>query len=270
MPPTNKKDEYSDFNPTRPNPGADGRPGALWFAGYGKGRENTRSLVPGWYGGIGPRIGLAYTPDNKTTFRTAFGRSFSRVTAVQGSGHFAGFIGQYQFNNTSQGVQPTFKLDAGLPPYKLPPSIDPAFSNGNTVDWWQGQEATRAPENLFWTFNIQRQIGQNMVLEVGYNASVGTHLQTGILNINQMPTADVQGHGVEVRRDAGAIAAAGERHFGGGDRGRISARRTRPSPKTSAVRRWRSRCGHIRCTPTSTRACRTATRAATPRITRSC
>lgn len=188
LPPTNLNDEYSDFNPDRPNPGADGRPGALWFAGFGPGRENTRSLVPGWYGGIGPRIGLAYTLDPKTTIRTGFGRSFARVTAVQGSGHFAGFIGQYVFENASQGVQPTFKLDQGLPPYQLPPSIDPAFSNGNTVDYWQGQEATRAPENLFWTLTMQRQVSESLVLEIGYNASVGTHLQTGLLNINQVPT----------------------------------------------------------------------------------
>lgn len=192
MPPTNKKDEYSDLHLTRPNPRADGRPGALWFAGFGPGRENTRSLVPGWYGGIGPRIGLAYTPDNKTTFRTAFGRSFSRVTAVQGSGHFAGFIGQYVFNNPSQGLTPTFKLDQGLPAYQLPPSIDPGFSNGNDVDYWQGQEATRAPENLFWTFNIQRQMAQNTVLEVAYNATIGTHLQSALLVLNQVPTAVYQ------------------------------------------------------------------------------
>ncbi len=189
QPPTNKKDEYSDFNPTRPNAAAGGIPGALWFAGFGQGRENTRSLVPGWYGGIGPRIGLAYTPNEKTTFRTAFGRSFSRITAVQGSGHFAGFIGQYQFNNGSQGVQPTFLLDQGPPAYQLPPSINPGFSNGNTVDYWQGQEATRAPESFFWTFNMQRQLGKNMTLEVGYNANVGTHLQSGNLNLNQVPTA---------------------------------------------------------------------------------
>jgi hypothetical protein len=187
--PRSAKDEYSDFNPERPNPGADGRPGALWFAGFGPGRENRRSLVPNWWGGIGPRIGLTYAPDSKTTFRTAFGRSFSRVTAVQGSGHFAGFIGQYVFNNTSQGVQPTFLLDQGLPAYDLPPSINPAFSNGNTVDYWQGQEATRAPENLYWTFTIQRQLTSNTVAELGYNALVGTHLQTGLLNLNQMPTA---------------------------------------------------------------------------------
>ncbi|MGH9630914.1 MAG: TonB-dependent receptor, partial [Bryobacteraceae bacterium] len=189
QPPTNENDEYSDFNPTRPNPGADGYPGALWFAGFGPGRENTRSLVPGWYAGFGPRISLAYSPDEKTTIRTGFGRSFSRVTAVQGSGHFAGFIGQYVFNNASQGVQPTFKFDEGLPAYQLPPSIDPAFSNGNDVDYWQGQEATRAPENLFWTFTIQRQLAENTVLEAGYNGNAGVHLQSGLLQLNQVPTA---------------------------------------------------------------------------------
>jgi hypothetical protein len=189
MPPTNKRDEYSDFNPTRPNPAANNFPGALWFAGFGPGRENTRSLVPGWYGGIGPRIGLAYSPDQKTTIRTAFGRSFSRVTAVQGSGHFAGFIGQWAFQNTSQGVQPTFLLDQGLPPYTLPPSIDPSFQNGQDVDFWNGQDATRAPEALFWTWTMQRQIATNTVLEIGYNANIGTHLQSGILRMNQMDTA---------------------------------------------------------------------------------
>ena len=189
QPPTNLKDEYSDFNPTKPNPVADGRLGALWFAGFGTGRENTRSLVPGWYGGIGPRIGLAYAFNSKTTIRAGYGRSFSRITAVQGSGHFSGFIGQYQFDNANQGLTPTFKLDAGLPAYKLPPSIDPSFSNGNTVDYWNGQDATRAPEANSWTFNLQRQLTNNIVLEAGYNASAGAHLQSGLLNLNQVPTA---------------------------------------------------------------------------------
>ena len=188
MPPTNAKDEYSDFNPTRSNPAAGNIPGALWFAGNGAGREGKRSLVPGWYGGWGPRIGLAYTLNDKTTIRAGFGRSFSRVTAVQGSGHFAGFIGQYQFNNGSQGVSPTFLLDQGLPAYTLPPSINPSFSNGNTIDYWNGQDATRAPESLSWTLTVQRQLSPNMTMEIGYNASAGVHLQTGLQNLNQVPT----------------------------------------------------------------------------------
>lgn len=189
MPPVSGSDEYSDFTPDRPNPAANGRLGALRFAGFGDGRENTRALVPGWYGGFGPRLGMSYSLNDKTVIRAGAGRSFSRVTAVQGSGHFAGFIGQYQFTNTTNGVQPTFKLDEGLPAYKLPPQLDPSFSNGNTIDWWQGQEAVRAPENLFWTFSMQRQLSSNTVIEAIYNANVGTHLQTGLINVNQTPTA---------------------------------------------------------------------------------
>lgn len=188
LPPISGSDEYSDLDPTRPNPGANGYPGALMFAGFGPGRENKRSLVPGWYGGWGPRIGLAYSPDNKSTIRAAFGRSFSRVTAVQGSGHFAGFIGQYSFSSQDNGITPAFNWDNGIPAYTLPPSIDPAFSNGIGIDWWQGQEAVRAPENLYWTFSTQREVAANTVLGLAYNANVGTHLQTGLLNYNQVPT----------------------------------------------------------------------------------
>lgn len=189
LPPRSKNDQYSDFNPTRPNPAAGNIPGALWFAGFGEGRENTRSLVPGWYSGWGPRIGLAWAPDGKTTIRAGYGRSFSKVTAVQGSGHFAGFIGQYTFQSLDQGVTPPYRLDAGLPAYPLPPQINPSFSNGNNVEYWQGQEATRAPEQNSWTFSIQREVARNTVVEAMYNGVIGSHLQTGVLNINQVPTA---------------------------------------------------------------------------------
>lgn len=187
-PPFEARDQFSDFDPTRPNPAVNGYPGALRFAGFGPGRENTRRLVPGWYGGWGPRLSFAYSPDAKTTIRSGFGRSFGRVTVVQGSGHYAGFIGQYAFVSPDQGISPAFNVDAGLPSYPLPPQIDPAFANNQNVDWWQGQEATRAPENLFWTWSVQRQISNTTVIEAAYNGSVGTHLQTGLLRYNQVPT----------------------------------------------------------------------------------
>ena len=59
----------------------------------------------------------------------------------------------------------------------------------SVVDSFDRQDATRAPEALSWTFNIQRQLASKTVLQFGYNATVGTHLQSGILNYNQVPTA---------------------------------------------------------------------------------
>jgi Carboxypeptidase regulatory-like domain/TonB dependent receptor-like, beta-barrel len=190
LPPVSMNDDqYSDFTPDRPNPKVNNYPGALRFAGFGPGRENVRSLVPGWYGGVGPRLGIAFAPTEKTALRAAFGRSFSKVTVVSGSGHFAGFIGQYVFETTNQGVTSLYNWDNGLPSYPLPPLIDPSFSNNNNIDHWQPQDAARGPETYYYTFSIQHQLTRSTVLEVAYNSTVGTHLQTGLVNLNQVPTA---------------------------------------------------------------------------------
>ncbi len=190
LPPVSMNDDqYSDFTPDRPNPKVNNYPGALRFAGFGPGRENVRSLVPGWYGGVGPRIGIAFAPTDKMTLRAAFGRSFSKVTVVSGSGHFAGFIGQYVFDSTNQGITKLYNWDEGLPPYPLPPLIDPSFSNNNNVDHWQPSDAARAPETYYWTFSVQRQLTSSTLIEVAYNATVGAHLQAGLVNLNQVPTA---------------------------------------------------------------------------------
>lgn len=188
QPPVESNNQYTDFTPDKPNPAVNNYPGALRFAGYGPGRENTRSLVPGWYGAWGPRIAFAYTPNEKTTFRVGFARSFSKVSVVSGSNHYEGFIGQYAFTSPDQGITPAFNWDVGLPPYPLPPQIDPAFQNNQNVDFWNYKDATRAPEDFNWTFSIQHQLSTNTLVEVAYNAVVGVHLQAGLLDMNQVPT----------------------------------------------------------------------------------
>jgi hypothetical protein len=188
-PPVEDNDHYSDFTPTKPNPAVNNFPGALRFAGSGAGQTGTRSLVPGWYGAWGPRLSVAYSLDNKTTIRAGAGRSFSKVSVVSGSDHYMGFIGQYAFSSPNQGITPAFNLDTGLPPYPLPPQINPAFQNNQNVDFWNYKDATRAPESFSWTLSVQRQISANTVIEADYNAVVGTHLQAGLLNMNQVPTA---------------------------------------------------------------------------------
>ena len=189
QPPVEDNNQYTDFTPTKPNPAVNNYPGALRFAGSGPGREGTRSLVPGWYGAWGPRFSLAYSLDSKTTIRAGAARSFSKVSVVSGSDHYEGFIGQYAFSSPNQGITPAFNWDTGLPPYPLPPQINPSFQNNQNVDFWNYKDATRAPESLNWTLSIQRQISANTVIEADYNAVVGTHLQAGLLNMNQVPTA---------------------------------------------------------------------------------
>ena len=192
-PPVSMGDQYSDFAPDVPNPAVNNYPGALRFAGNGAGRTGTRSLIPSWWGAIGPRLGAAYSLDSKTTIRAGAGRTFSRVTVVSGTTHYSGFIGQYNFASTNQGITPAFNWDQGLPSYPLPPQINPAFQNNQNVDWWQGQEASRAPEIDYWTLSVQRQLSGKMILEATYNGTSGSHLQSGLVNINQTPMSVVNG-----------------------------------------------------------------------------
>ena len=186
-PPVAGGDQYSEFDPTKPNPGANGYPGALIFAGEGEGREGKRSLIDGYYGSWAPRLSGAYALNDKTTIRGGVGRSFGRVTVISGTSHFAGFIGQYPFSNTDSGVTATFMLDQGLPAYPLPPQINPAFSNNSDIDYWNGDAAMRPATYDTWTISMQREVRRGMTVEVDYNGSKGSNLQANLLNLNQVP-----------------------------------------------------------------------------------
>ena len=152
LPPVDLNDQFSDFTPDRPNPKVNNYPGALRFAGFGPGTRKHPQ----------PRTGLLRIlwsanrhrlfSHDKMVFRSAFGRSYSKVTVVSGSGHFAGFIGQYEFDSGDNGVSSLYNWDNGLPSYPLPPQIDPSFSNNNTVDHWQLADAARASGVLLLDF----------------------------------------------------------------------------------------------------------------------
>jgi hypothetical protein len=190
-PPVAGGDQYSEFDPTKPNPAVNGYPGALIFAGEGPGREGKRSLIDGYYGAWAPRLSGAFALNEKTTIRGGVGRSFGRVTVISGTSHFAGFIGQYEFTNGDNGVTPTFLLDQGIPAYPLPPQINPAFSNNLGIDYWNGDAAMRPATYDTWTISAQREVRRGMTLEVDYNGSKGSNLQANLLNLNQVPLSAV-------------------------------------------------------------------------------
>jgi hypothetical protein len=197
LPPVEQNDKWSDFDPEKPNPRAGGLPGALRFAGFGPGREDSRTITPGWYGGIGPRFGLAYALGSKTVLRASAGRSFGVAKTVTGSTHFEGAVLIFRPSSLDNGVTPAFLIDEGLPPYVRPPVIDPSFSNGNNTAYWDG-EAVRLPETYQWTLSFQRQLSSTMVLETGYNATVGSHLVAGLKRMNQLPFSVYERYGRNV------------------------------------------------------------------------
>ncbi len=211
LPPLEQKDKWSDFTPDRPNPRADNIPGALRFAGFGPGRENSRTLVDGWWGGWGPRLGLAYSLNDRTVIRAAGARTFGIVKTTTGSTHFDGAVLIYRPESLDNGITPAFKMDDGLPPYQKPPVIDPSFANGQSPAYWDN-DAVRMPQNYQWTFSIQRQLGSSFVAEAAYNATMGSNLVAGLKNINQLPFSVLEKYGrtlLSSSIDSPAAVAAG-------------------------------------------------------------
>ena len=212
LPPTGLEDRWSDFSPTRPNPAAGNIPGALIFAGSGTGREGTRTLADSYFNAWGPRVGFAYSMTSKMVIRGSYALSYGAITTTTGSTHQRGFTLTYAPSNGSNGVQPTFIVNQGFPAWKAPPFIDPSFSNADSMPWWQGREATRPPENHNINLSIQRQLSPSLVLEGSYNSVLGTHLQAGLEQYNQISPSYVDKYGVALLNsqiDSPAAIAAG-------------------------------------------------------------
>ena len=218
LPPLERDDKWSDFDPGLPNPLAGGRLGALKFAGFEAGEVGKRTLVPGWFGGIGPRVSMAYSPNDKTVIRAGVGRSFGVVRTISGSTHFFGAIQIYNTGDSPDTINRVFKLDDGfivngVNTVPQPPSTDPGFNVNSNVAWWQGKEVSRLPENWNWTLSVQRQLPKNFLFEASYNATIGVHLAAGLLNINQLDSKYLSDPKIQpilgARIDSAAAAAAG-------------------------------------------------------------
>lgn len=181
-------DGFSNFDPNVPNPGADGRLGAMIFAGNGPGRTGKRSMFSGWPWAFSPRLGLAYALEPRTVLRASFTRYFGGIKNTGTSSHFQGFVNQKTFSSTDQNITPVFNWDQGLPSLPKPPFVDPTLLNDDVPPFWQSFDAGRPPEYLAWNLNMQRQLPGSLVLELGYNATQGHHLTTSLVNINQVNT----------------------------------------------------------------------------------
>jgi hypothetical protein len=243
MPSTGLGDRWSDFSPTTPNPAANNIPGAVIFAGSGPGRVGSRTLADSYFKAFGPRLGFAYTINDKTVIRGGAGISYGAIASVTGSTHNMGFTLTQSFSNSNNGISPTFTLAQGLPPWTAPPFVNPSVSNGANVAWYQGREGTRPPEDLSINLSIQRQLSSSMVLEGSYNGVMGSHLQTGLLQYNQLDPAYLAKYGTALLTSsvtsAGAIAAGISSPFPAftslwGSRGTV-AQALRPFPQYANI-----------------------------------
>lgn len=77
-------DNKSAFDPTIPNPGAGGLLGGIAFLGDGPGRNGQKSFADPALGNFGPRVGFAYSLNDKTVVRGGYGLYYGLGNANAG------------------------------------------------------------------------------------------------------------------------------------------------------------------------------------------
>jgi hypothetical protein len=165
---------FSTFDPTAPNPGAGNRPGAIVFATP---QHNTFDYPPA--DAIGPRFGFAYSLANRTVLRGGYGIYYSGVPFTDGGTPITGYFTNPTAPNLTNGLYPAFSLDSGFPRDKIiyPPLIDPTVANGTSPIGYNGN-ANVLPRYQNWSFTVQRQLSNTMLLDVSYTGNHGTRLPT--------------------------------------------------------------------------------------------
>lgn len=136
--------------------------------GYG------RALKRSNYKDFAPRIGLAYQANSKTVIRAGYG-IFYNSTFVQELQDLRKF---WPFT-----VQQVFTANTGLRPDLAITDSGPSFSNTAAIGGWPQNPENRTPYSQQWNLFVQRQLMDDVSLEVGY-VGAGNKRQIGYTAIN--------------------------------------------------------------------------------------
>jgi hypothetical protein len=192
-----KKNNLSFIDPNGPNPDAVTSSGTqlagrLAFAGSKFGAASFGARYPEipFKKGFAPRVGFAYSVNEKTVVRAGYGLYFGQAFYPGWGGGLAqdGFNKNLTLNESSSGnfKTPAIYLVSGISPSQVGPTqnISAGFDNGQTPSLYRPYDGNRRPYSSQWSLTVERQLPSNTVLDLAYVGTKGTHLPSALGPIN--------------------------------------------------------------------------------------
>ena len=175
LPATEASNRFSAVDPKLPNPGAGNILGAYTYFGSGPGRNGRTRPQDTYHKAFGPRLGFAYSINDKTVVRGGYGIFYEALK----EGSFADQDGLGFFNRQTVDVTnggPT-QIDNGVThlfPISGPFTPDGQNKQNNVI--LVPASSGRPADIQTWNLDIQRQVMSNLMVSVAYVGSKGTHL----------------------------------------------------------------------------------------------
>jgi len=176
----------STMDPTLPNPGAGGIPGAFQFYGngtnaLGQPRAGSNRIGTIDYRGVQPRIGFAYSPEwaRETVLRGGFAVSRpigndNSESDISGAQYTSGFSNLAMLDQPEDYVgSPAYYWDNTYPSTGLAGiSLNPGTEVGDGNPPMINPASGIPPVQFYWTAQIEHKLSSSIVATVGY---VGMH-----------------------------------------------------------------------------------------------
>jgi len=198
-------DRFSAVDPTLPNPGAGNILGAYTYFGSGAGRNGRKRPQDIYSKAFGPRVGFAYSINDKTVLRSGYGIFYEPLK----EGSFADQDGLGFFNR--QTISPTnggpIQIDKGV--NRIFPDfgpLTPEAQNGSNGVILVPRNSGRPADIQSWNVDVQRQVTANLIVSVAYVGSKGTHLPALNIIPNQVNPSFLS-LGSDLTADSGCLAA---------------------------------------------------------------
>jgi hypothetical protein len=193
-----KFDNLSFFDPNGANPGAvtlggQQLKGRLAFAGNKWGAASYGAEFPEtpFKSGFAPRVGFAYTLDEKTVIRAGYGIYFGQAFYPGWSGGMSqdGFNKALNLGESNAGnfKVPALYLGTGLSAAQVgstASNINAAFDNGNSPSMYRPLDGNKRPYSSQWNVTVERQLPHNFFAAISYVGTKGTHLPSSLNPIN--------------------------------------------------------------------------------------